>query len=73
MTDIMTQPSPQADIEAEAKVNQLLAEMNHLESQMIRDRTESERLKFETQVIKAITEAKLTRLEEQVNNLARTN
>lgn len=69
MSDILTQPSPQTDADYEATVQELLAEMSRMEEQMDSDRTESERLKFETQVIKATTEAKLIRLEEQVNRL----
>ena len=73
MSDILTKPTPQTDADYEAIAQELLAEMNRLEEQMDSDRTESERLRFETQIIKATIEAKLARLDEQVNNLLKAN
>ena len=73
MSDILIHSSPQTDAEAEATVHQLLAEISQMDEQINRYRTESERLKFETQVIKAMTETKLTALEEQVSNLSKAN
>ncbi len=72
VSDTLTQANPQTDAEYEELVRQLFAEMSQIEEQMDRHRAESERLKFETQVITQGTDAKLARLEEQVLNLSRT-
>ena len=49
----------------------LLAEMDCIDERMDKDRAEIERLKIETEIIKARTSANLSRLQEQVNNLSR--
>ena len=74
MSNTITQTVPQTKRKQETIFRQLLADMNLLEEQMDRDRAESERLKMEataikaeTQIIKACTEANLTRLQERVN------
>ncbi len=54
----------------EARAVEMLAEINHLEEQMDKDYAESERLKIETQIIKAHTQTTLTQLQEQINRLS---
>jgi hypothetical protein len=68
---MLTQPIPQTDAEYEAAFGQLLTEMSRLDEQIDRDRAESQRIKMETEIIKARTEGKLARLEELVNSLRR--
>ncbi len=68
---ILTKPKRKtADYEALAA--QMLAEINRLEAQMDRDHAEGERLKIETQVIKARTAATLSQLQEQITRLSRS-
>ena len=71
MTDILTQSTPGTDAEYEAACRQLLNEMSRFDEQMDQDRAESQRIKVETEVIKARTEGKLARLEELINSLRR--
>ncbi len=54
-----------------AAFTQLLVEMDRVDERMDKDRAEIERLKIETQVIKARTSANLARLQEQINHLSR--
>ena len=75
---VLTKSKPKTAAEYEAIAEQMLVEMNRLETQMDSDRAVSERLKVETQVIKAETEiiktrtaTTLSQLLQQVNSLMR--
>lgn len=69
---VPTQPKPRTTAHYKAEFARLLAEMDRLNEQMDIDRADSERLKIETEIIKAGTSEKLLRLQEQVNSLSRT-
>ena len=71
MSDMLTQSNPQTEDDYETSIRQLFDEMSQIEEQMDRDRAESGRLRVEIQAIKAITEAKLVRLEEETRHLTR--
>ena len=68
---IQASPKRKTTADYKAALAQLLAEMNLLDEQMDRDCAEIERLKAETQVIKARTSATLARLQEHVNSLSK--
>jgi hypothetical protein len=67
----LTKPKRKTSADYEAIAKQMLAEINRLEEQMDKDHAESERLKAETQVIKARTATTLSQLQEQINRLSR--
>ena len=66
---VPSQPKTAADYKA--AFSYLLAEMDRVDERMDKDRAEIERLKIETQVIKARTSANLSRLQEQIDSLSR--
>jgi len=68
---LTTKPKRKTAADYEATATQLLAEMDRLEEQMSDRHAEGERLKAETQIIKARTEVKLSRIQEQINSLSR--
>jgi hypothetical protein len=69
---ILTKPKRKTAADYKALAAQMLAEINRLEEQMDRDHAEGERLKVETQVIKAHTATTLSQLQEQINRLSKT-
>ena len=68
---VLTKPKRKSKAEYEAIATQLLVEINRLEELMDRDEAESERLKAETQVIKARSAVNLQLLREQMNQLTK--
>ena len=66
---VLTKSRRKAATHYESVAAQLLDQISHLEQQMDADRAESERLKAETQIIKAHTAATLSQLREQINRL----
>jgi hypothetical protein len=64
-------PRRRTRAECEAELDTLLANITRLEAQMDRDHAEGERLRAETQALKEEHRAILTRLEEQLRQLAR--
>ena len=61
MTDIASaQPAPQTSAEYEAAFERLMAEVESINENMRRDRTEIERLKAETKIIRDETRTLLT-------------
>jgi hypothetical protein len=73
MSDVITQPNPKTDADYDAMVTKMLEEMSRLEEVMDKARDERNRIKLENAVIKASTQAKLARLEQQVSNLSKAN
>ncbi len=69
---VPTHPKPKTTADYKAEFTRLLAAMDRLNEQMDIDRADSERLKAETEIIKARTSEKLICLQEQVNSLSRT-
>jgi hypothetical protein len=57
---VSVQSTPQTANEYEAMIEQLLSEMTRLNEQMVNDRTEIDRLRIESSVIKAETRALLS-------------
>ena len=68
----LTQPNPKTTAGYKAILTHLLAEMDRIDERMDVNRDEIERLKIETQIIKARTRASLSRLQEQIDCLSRT-
>jgi hypothetical protein len=73
MSDVLTRPNPKTDADYDEMALKMLEEMSRLEELMDKARAERDRLKLENTVIKASTEAKLARLEQQVCNLSKAN
>ena len=69
---ILTPAKRKTTADYKAAFAHLLAEMDRMDERMDKDRAAIERLKIETQVIKARTSANLARLREQINSLSRT-
>jgi hypothetical protein len=67
----ITKPKRMNNSAYESIAKQLLKDIELLEQQMDRDFAEAERLKSETQVIKAHTTSTIKLLSEQINSLAR--
>lgn len=59
-------PEPQTEAESQAIIAQLFAEMRRLNERMREDQAEIDRLKSETQFLKAETRATLDRLKAMV-------
>ncbi|HZT40904.1 MAG TPA: hypothetical protein VFA07_01880 [Chthonomonadaceae bacterium] len=64
---VQSQPKTAADYKT--AFSHLLAEMDRVGERIDKDRAEIDRLKIETQVIKARISENLSRLQEQINNL----
>lgn len=62
MDDAMVQATPQNAADYEAAIERCLVEMSRLNEQMQQDRTEIERLKGETQLLKQETRALLSNM-----------
>ena len=73
MTD-MTSPqvTPQTDPETEAEIEQIFAEISHLNKLIRQEQADIDRLKAESKVITDHTDAVLSRLRVQMEALERT-
>ena len=67
----LTRPKGKTTAGYKTAVAHMLTEMDLLDGRIDKNRAEIERLKIETQVIKARTSANLTRLQEQIRSLSR--